>query len=202
MSMALVDTSTKVPRRNKKKELVFPDQPEFTPNLTPKEILQFGSFGGTYFRPIYSSITKKKYGPEVWEELPEDWLEDLDVGRQVASPVYDAAENKYKVKCGASLEDWEKAGWMREQDPYGWFQWYCRFYQGRRSEDDERQVGRWARCTGSRGRWRNNLISKVVRAGASFDDFKVSPAVRQTLQHWAYVLTSEDFNMKKGDYKN
>ena len=47
----------------------------------------------------------------------------------MASPTYNKDVNKYKVKCGASLETWEKSGWIREQDPYGWFQWYCRFYQ-------------------------------------------------------------------------
>merc|ERR1719319_1726182 len=52
---------------------------------------------------------------------------------------------------------WESSGWMRAQDPYGWFQWYCRFYQGRRSEDDERQVSRWEKCAGLRGRFGRHL---------------------------------------------
>ena len=69
---------------------------------------------------------------------------------------------------------------------------YCRFFQGRRSPDDERQVGRWAACAGEKGRWRNNLIAKCVAAGRAFDDASVSPVVRQTLQHWAYRLTEAD----------
>ena len=68
-----------------------------------------------------------------------------------------------------------------------------RFYQGRRTQDDERQVGRWAKCTGLRGRWKNNLITKIVRSGCGFDNLAVSPVVRQTLQHWGYRLTKEDY---------
>lgn len=70
---------------------------------------------------------------------------------------------------------------------------YCRFYQGRRTPDDERQIGRWAGIAGPRGRWRNNLIAKVVAAGADYNDASVSPVVRQTLQHWGYDLTQADF---------
>ena len=185
----------------KKGQLVFDDHPEFTPNLTPKQVLQKGSFGGTYFRPIYSSVTKQKYGKEVWEELPKDWLEGLNIKTQVASTNYDISKNKYKVKCGASLEEWENSGWMKAQDPYGWFQWYCRFYQGRRTEDDERQIGRWSKCAGEKGRWKNNLISKIVKAGCNWDNIAVSPVVRQTLQHWAYQLTEEDFNKNAKRFK-
>jgi len=186
-----------LPTRNKNNVLVFEDFPDFQPNLTPEEVLKLGSFGGTYFRPIYSSVTKQKYGNEVWEELPKEWLEGLRVKTQVASPIYDASKNKYGVKCGASLEEWENSGWMDKQDPYGWFQWFCRFYQGRRTEDDQRQIGRWARCAGATGRWKNNLISKIVKAGCGWDNHGVSPVVRQTLQHWAYQLTEADFNKNK-----
>ena len=71
---------------------------------------------------------------------------------------------------------------------------YPRFYQGRRTEDDERQVGRWLRCAGPKGRWKNNLIAKCVRSGCAFDNFAVSPVVRQTLQHWGYKLTKEHYD--------
>ena len=71
---------------------------------------------------------------------------------------------------------------------------YCRFYVGRRTEDDRRQVDRWLRCVGDKGRWRNNLITKIVRAGCVYDNTSVSPVVRQTLQHWGYTLTKEDFD--------
>ena len=87
------------------------------------------------------------------------------------------------------------------QDPYGWFQWYCRFYQGRRTEDDERQIGRWKRCAGETGRWKNNLISKIAKAGCAWDNYGVSPVVRQTLQHWAYQLNQEDFDKNAKRFK-
>jgi len=182
-------------KKNQRGEIVFEDVKDFRPNRTPKEILQLGSFGGTYFRPIYSSITKKNYGSEVYKELPKDWLAGLNINKKVASPTYDVNVNKYKAKCGGSLEMWETSGWIVEQDPYGWFQWYCRFFQGRRTEDDERQIGRWQRCAGVRGRWRNNLVTKVYQSkNQRFDDPAVSPVVRQTLLHWAYELTREDYD--------
>jgi len=193
--------SAPLPTKNKKGQLVFDDAPEFRPNLTPKEVLQLGSFGGTYFRPIYSSVTKQKYGSEVWKELPEDWLQGLNVRTQVASSIYDESKNKYKVKCGASLEERESSGWIVKQDPYGWFQWYCRFYQGRRTSDDERQIGRWKKCAGPKGRWKNNLISKVAKAGVAYDNFGISPVVRQTLQHWGYVLNKDDYDKEAKRFK-
>ncbi|XP_065927284.1 uncharacterized protein [Magallana gigas] len=175
--------SAKEPTRNKKGELVFPDFPEFHPNMTPKEVLQAGSFGGTYFRPIYSSVTGKQYKDEAFLELPKDWTEGLNIKKKVTSSKYDEGVNTYKVKCGGSLEMWEESGWIHKQDPYGWFQWYCRFYRGRRSADDERQVGRWLRCAGPTGRWKNNLIMKCYRGWAQYNDPNISPVVRQTLQH-------------------
>lgn len=188
--------SAKEPTRNKKGELVFPDFPEFHPNMTPKEVLQAGSFGGTYFRPIYSSVTGKQYKDEAFLELPKDWTEGLNIKRKVTSSKYDEGVNTYKVKCGGSLEMWEESGWIHKQDPYGWFQWYCRFYQGRRSADDERQVGRWLRCAGPTGRWKNNLIMKCYRGGAQYNDPNISPVVRQTLQHWGYRLMEDDYQAK------
>jgi len=193
-------TVDEVPR-DKNGKLVFEDWPDFKPNLSPKEVMQLGSFGGTYFRPIKSGVTNEKYGSEVWKEYPSDWFEGLNIGRQVASPNYNNTVNKYQVKCGASLEEWESSGWMKAQDPYGWFQWYCRFYLGRRTDDDARQVSRWLKCCGPKGRWKNNLIGKCVRQGKAFDNKAVSPVVRQTLQHWGYVLTEKDFDKQKKNVK-
>ena len=62
----------------------------------------------------------------MWKELPEDWLQGLNIKRQVASSIYDENVNKYGKKCGGSLEMWEESGWIVRQDTYGWFQWYCR----------------------------------------------------------------------------
>jgi hypothetical protein len=106
------------------------------------KVIRAGSFGGTYFRPIHSSVTGRSYTDEAWKELPQEWLKGLNIKKVVASPTYDINVNKYHEKCGQDLEAWESSGWITEVDPYGWFQWYCRFYQGRRCSDDARQIGR------------------------------------------------------------
>jgi hypothetical protein len=180
--------SIKNKRRNG--HLHFPDFPSFKPNLTPKQILQMGSFGGTYFRPIDSSVTNRRH-VNVHKEFPSDWF----LGLRVTSSKCNETINKYGVSAGSSLKAWEDSGWIREQDPYGWFQWYCRFYLGRRTKDDQRQVDRWDNYAGEiRGRWRRNLVGKIIKANATYDDIKISPVIRQGLQHWAYKLTQSDLN--------
>jgi hypothetical protein len=67
------------------------------------------------------------------------------------------------------------------------------FFQGRRTEDDARQVSRWWNCASVNGRWKNNLITKIFKSGSKFDNPKISPVVRQTLLHWGYDLTEEDY---------
>lgn len=187
-----------LPTRDADGTLLFADHPEFRPNLTPKEVLQMGSFGGTYFRTIESGVTGQTH-EDAWKELPADWLEGLDIPTQVASQHYSEEVNKYGVKCGGSLEMWEESGWITEIDPFGWFQWYCRFYQGRRSTDDERQIGRGNGVIGPKGRWRTNLINKILATVGSsrtleeaMEDYAVAPVVRQLLQHWGYKITLKD----------
>jgi hypothetical protein len=187
----ILDEKMPLPKRNKVNELVFADHPEFRPNLTPAEVLQKGSFGGTYFRPITSSATGERY-KGVHKEFPDEWFKGLDIKSQVISSKYDKSVNTFGVKCGGSLEMWEESGWMRTIDPYGWFQWYCRFYMGRRSTDDERQIKRQLGVCGAKGRFRNQLIGKCARGGTTFDDASISPVIRQTLQHWGYTLTKKD----------
>ena len=107
------------------------------------------------------------------------------------------------VRSGASLEEWESKDWIVSQDPYGWFQWYCRFFQGRRTKDDQRQVGRWVRVAGEgAGRWRNFLVGRILKSGTNYDDPSVSPVTRQTLQHWAYYLTKKDFRQRARQLEN
>ena len=184
-----------VPTRSASGHLEFEDHPEFRPNLTPKEVLQLGSFGGTYFRPIHSRVTGKDYDEE-WEDLPMDWLKGLNIKRQVAASRYNKAVNKYNAECGGDLDMWEGSGWISKIDPYGWFQWYCRFYQGRRSSDDDRQISRGNGVMGPTGRWRNSLINKVLssnkRLEDAVEDGSISPKIRQLLQHWGYKLTVQD----------
>lgn len=173
---------------------------KFRPSLTPAQVLQAGAFGGTYFRDIKSAVTRQTH-KDAWKELPASWLKGLDIARQVAQPwdQYDVSVNKYGAKCGNTLEDWEKSGWMKPQDPYGWFQWYCRFYLGRRTDDDARQISRWSGICGATGRWKGNLIAKCLKAGRPYNDPGVAPAVRQSLLHWAYELTAKDLKERKGD---
>ena len=177
----------------------FPDHPNFTPNKSPSEILHEGAFGGSYFRPLKS----RKLGiliQDDWKGLPPSWIQGLDVHRYLINPVYDADANKYKVSCGQSIEEWEAAGWIAfEYDIRGWFQWYCRFFQGRRCEDDERQVSRWRKCVGETGRWRRLLLKKYLQMGVRevFDDgededrTEVSPVMHQTCHHWAFEVRQD-----------
>jgi len=186
----------KPPTRTSEGVLHFEDAPKFTPNMTPAEIFQAGSFGGYYYRPISSEVTGKVYEAP-YKEFPKEWFAGLNIDKQVASPVYDAKQNKYRVKCGQDLREWEQQNWITEQDPYGWVQWYCRFYLGRRSTDDERQIQRWHNAASSSGRWRNNLLNKIYTKHGKhikgYLDESVSPVVRQVLQHWAYAVTERDY---------
>lgn len=171
----------------------FKGYPDFKPNLTPKDVFKMGSFGGTYFRPIKSSVTGKSYKSEnVIKEYPKSWFTGINKKTHVISSKYDKNINKYKVKCGSSLEDWEKNDWIDKQDPYGWFQWYCRFYRGRRSDDDERQINRWKKLAGPNGRFRKRLINMIKKKNTKYNDETVSPVIRQVLLHWGYELKASD----------
>lgn len=185
-----------IPIKNADGNLVFKDHPEFRPNLTPKEVLQAGSFGGTYYRSIKSGVTGETYGKDQWKEFPRDWFEGLNIGRQITSQSEDLSVNKYKATCGGDLNMWESSGWITPIDPYGWFQWYCRFYLGRRCSDDTRQISRGNGVMSDKGRWRTNLMNKVLaspkKSEDAIKDYKISPKIRQLLQHWGYTLTLKD----------
>jgi hypothetical protein len=174
-------------------KVYFEDYPEFNPTLTPREMFQAGIFGGSYFRPIKSSVTGKEYKDQ---HLEFSFLSDLNSELlTLSNPRYTGKRgiNKYNKKAGTSLEAWEKSGWITEQDPYGWVQWYCRFYSGRRSPDDERQILRWLKHSGPKGRFRKRLIQSIKKVDGKYDDPTVAPANRQNLLQWGYELTEEDF---------
>ena len=105
---------------------------DFGANKTPGEIIKEGDFGETYFRDIYPGVNGKWYGKS-WKESDE--LKHIDQ-KYYCSNYYDVSINKYGVKCGTSLRFWENIGWINPIDPYGWFQWYFRYWLGRRSVDD------------------------------------------------------------------
>lgn len=179
-------------RRMKNGTLVFRGFPQFRPNLTPREIFKLGSFGGTYWRPIRSGVTKKNYQNK-HKEFPASWWKGIP-NNKLTSSVCCKELNKYKVNSGTSLLYWEKKKWIKPQDPYGWVQWYCRFYRGRRTADDARQIKRWLAFAGPSGRFRLRLINMIRRKRKKYNDLSVSPVIRQGLQHWAYQLTAADYH--------
>lgn len=182
-----------IPKKDEDGNLYFPDAVDFHPNMTPKEIIQAGCFGGGYYRPIKSAVTGLRYD-RMWEELPQNWLEGTRHHRDLVSSVkYKAHANKYGRPVGGSLDMWEQRGWIKAQDPYGWFQWYCRYYLGRRSPDDNRQITRWINFTGAKGRWKISIVREVEKRHAEWDDHTCAPGIRQILIHWAYQLTEKDY---------
>ena len=181
-----------MPTKNTDGELFFKDYPSFTPNLTPREIFFLGSFGGTYWRPIHSSITNKNYKNQHLN-YPKYWWKNIDKQKLTNKwENYDKTINNYGVYCGSTLEEWENAKWITDYHPYGWVQWYCDFYSGKRCPDDERQIKRWIRTAGPNSRFRKTLVNMINKRNTNFDDFNVSPKIRQTLQHWGYKIKKED----------
>ncbi|KAL8743413.1 MAG: hypothetical protein Q9190_004229 [Brigantiaea leucoxantha] len=184
------------PFRDEDSTFHFETHPSFTPNKSPEEMLREGCFGGSYFRPLFSKHLGLTIADD-YKELPSSWIDGLDISNRLVRPEYDPEVNKFKVPCGQSIEEWEAAGWINHTyDVRGWFQWYCRFFMGRRCEDDERQVDRWKRCVGEKGRWRRILLTKYVALGIRevFDDGEddregdVSLKVSQTCLHWAFEV--------------
>jgi len=135
--------------------------PEFKPHLTPKEMLELGVFGGVYFgdRP---------------KEFPASWFT-----RAKISPDHKQHKelNYFDVLASQSLEIWQKKGWIHPDDPRGWFQWYCRYYLGRRHPDDDRQIKRWKA-------YRRHAAQ--VHKNCEPGDIFCRPKQRQSLLHWAY----------------
>jgi len=132
---------------------------EFRPALTPPEMLSLGVFGGYYF------------GEPIPDEYPQAWR-DVAIQADHHSPEL----NAFKVHSGMSLEVWQKKGWIHEDDPCGWFQWYCRYYMGRRHEDDYRQIKRWIGYKRHRSMLLRNSRGNPAKGIVQ----------RQSLLHWAY----------------
>jgi hypothetical protein len=135
--------------------------PEFKPDLTPKECLALGVFGGRYMT-------------DCRDEFPADWFTDakLSPGKR------DKSVNFFKVNASQPLAVWRAKGWIHPDDPRGWFQWYCRYYRGRRMpEEDARQIRRWKMM-----RRHVAQVETKCRKG----DFSCHVRQRQALLHWAY----------------
>ena len=137
--------------------------PDFKPELSPKEMLELGVFGGRYLR-------------DCQKELPPDWFV-----RAKFHPLNQSGHNKdlnfYKVEASQPLSVWQQKGWIHPDDPRGWFQWYCRYYMGRRYEDDKRQIKRWKAMTRHIAQIKNNCMQY---------DETCRMKQRQALLHWAY----------------
>ena len=134
--------------------------PEFAPELTPKEMLEMGVFGG-------------KYLTDCQEELPESWF----VSARLCHERHDPGLNFFGVNASQPLAVWREKGWIYHEDPRGWFQWYCRYYLGRRCADDGRQIKRW------KGMKRH--IAQMVKHCAA-GDLSCRRKQRQALLNWAY----------------
>ena len=160
----------------------------FQPMLTPKEMIRMGVFGGTYFSKLVDYRT-----------FPKEWFSDIDE-RFYLSNNYQKEVNYFKIKSGQSQEEWELKGWIHKDDPRGWFEWYCKFFNGRRHEDDVRQIKRWLAFCGPKGRFRNNIYKKIFRAGVRIQEsYKISPRIQQSLLHWSYKVNNGDYEKWKLD---
>ncbi len=135
-------------------------RPDFHPDLTPKEMLELGVFGG-------------KYMTDCACEFPTDWF----VHARLCPERHDPGLNYFSVSASQPLSYWRKKGWIYHEDPRGWFQWYCRYYMGRRCPDDDRQIRRWRA-------FRRHVaqVKKHCRRG----DRNCRPRQRQALLQWAY----------------
>ena len=134
---------------------------EFQPELTPKQMLELGVFAG-------------KYMNDCKNEFPSDWFENAKLSPQFS----DKRINFFKVDASLSLSHWIKKGWIYKDDPRGWFQWYCRYYMGRRLIDEDlRQIKRWKAMKRHLG-----AVKKYCKVG----DLDCRKKQRQALLHWAY----------------
>lgn len=134
---------------------------DFKPELTPQEMLALGVFGG-------------KYMTDCQDEFPKSWFKKAKL-----SPLkYDSNLNYFGVKASQSLNKWRENGWIYKDDPRGWFQWYCRYYMGRRiPSEDQRQIKRWKAMT---------RHIKALGRNCTQRDLSCRPRQRQAILHWAY----------------
>lgn len=152
-------------QKNYKYELAEPIgknfDPDFKPDLTPKRMLALGIFGG-------------KYMTDCKDEFPKDWYQKAKLSPQKSDPKL----NFFGVSASQPLSVWRKKGWIYHEDPRGWFQWYCRYYMGRRiDEEDQRQIARWKAI--------KRHIAQVKK-NCKKGDLGCRPKQRQALLHWAY----------------
>ena len=159
---------------------------EFYPMLTPKEMLEQGVFGGSYFGV---EILEGDYD---YQSLFQETLTNVSTHLYLGSK-YRPKYNKFKIRSGMPYDYWKEMNWMHEDDPYGWFEWYIKYYNGRRHSDDDRQISRWQDFCGRNGRWRKRIYKMIDETG----NWDVSPRIQQSLLHWGYVVNEEDYEHYK-----
>jgi hypothetical protein len=134
--------------------------PDFRPELTPKQMLKLGVFGG-------------KYMTDCQDEFPADWFVYAKLCHEEHVPEL----NCFGVNASKPLSYWRRKGWIDADDPRGWFQWYCRYFMGRRCPDDARQIKRWKAI-------RRHVAQ--LKKHCCKGDLQCRPRQRQALLHWAY----------------
>ncbi len=134
--------------------------PVFQPELTPKQMLRMGVFGG-------------KYMTDCTHEFPDDWFDNAKLCHVRHMPEL----NFFGTNASQSLAVWREKGWIHTDDPRGWFQWYCRYYLGRRCADDIRQIRRWRAIKRHAAQIRKHCLK---------GDLSCRCRQRQALLNWAY----------------
>lgn len=135
--------------------------PRFMPMLTPAQMLKLGVFGG-------------KYLSDCQKEFPASWFR----GAKLSPEKHDPRLNYFGVNASQSLHEWIRKGWIYKDDPRGWFQWYCRYYMGRRiPKEDDRQIKRWLAM-------KRHVMQ--IKHACKPGDMDCHRRQRQALLHWAY----------------
>ena len=151
-------------QRTYRYKLVEPEgrnfDPDFQPELPPKEMLALGIFGG-------------KYMTDCRREFAKSWFTHARLSQKMK----DQSLNYFAVDASKPLSYWRRKGWINDQDPRGWFQWYCRYYMGRRTQDDARQIRRW-----------KQIVRHIaqIRKACEPGELHCRPRQRQAVLHWAY----------------
>lgn len=132
----------------------------FQPFFPPQKMLELGVFEG-------------KYCNDCRGELPGEWFEKARI-----SDISDPSLNCFGVKSRQPLSEWRRKGWIIDPDPRGWFQWYCRYWLGRRLPDvDAVQIKRWRAFA---------RHAAQVRANCPEHCLSCRPRQRQALLQWSY----------------